>query len=1055
MSLLETLVLTIGAEIGKNLLLIWLKEQKFLEITSGTSIELLTAKLGDVLSARRAARQFDNLGDRIARNLEPLFRSSNLQENSFIAVAKEVATAISTSKISVQLLADINYNPQRLVEFINAQHPAGSSLFSEAETSLYNRVLDHSAQYIVDLAPNLPSYTSFNFIQILERLDLHMQKTEQIVDDLEKLRLTSETGDTGGKSADFERDYRALIIRKFDRLDLFGADLSRRSKRYQLSIAYVSLNLYDVSISDDDFEYASGTLQQTNVQNALSYSVDQKVNDKDKEDNVRFSRTAIIGDAGSGKTTLLYWLAVHSAANTFDAGMSQWHDTLPFIIELRRYGEDLPPPERFLEKTAFEIAARMPNNWVHDILESGRAALLIDGLDEVPEAHRDRVYEWLENLCIVFRKCRIVFTSRPSSYKLGTMLDLGFREYELAPMELNQVQVFIDHWHRSVLGDHELISDKLISIISKQLFFKVRNSAPLSKLASNPLLCAMLCALHHERNMQLPSDRSELYESCCSMLLDRRDSERAIDTQHHPRLTYKQKRVILDDLAYWMMKNKYVSAKKWQAFPRVKEKLKNIHLAQVYSDDAVISYLVERSGIIRDPTPDSIDFIHRTFQEYMAASAASVEEDWGFLLDKASDDQWQETIVLAAGYSNKQQADCFLRSLLDMGSSSNVHSHKYDLLAISCLETIVEISPDVRDEVEKRLNSLIPPKSRDSIKTLAAAGERAVPFLKAMRLYTPRQSLACVQALLLIGTEAAFTQALEYLGRVNSKVDNEIYGFMDLISSEHISASNIERLIEFMSDSVSSNCLSVHWNVLALFEVTPNLSLSDRIKSVVLRLSVFFGSYSRDSSLSILTQFHDAEGIYLDGYAGDLSILSKIPNLQELEIRRYSPLPWPDFESIPKIQKLRSLKLSSFHSRSDQIDATPQVFDSWPNLAFLSTVKNLSRLSILADDPDLVDFQIIESISQVQGLRYLHIAALFPLSIDLEPLGSLKKLERLELSSSSSIESVLGLGVVSTRDLIFNVFDAGNDLLAMQEGVKVFCPNCNFQINYNWTMDKW
>jgi hypothetical protein len=179
MALVETLIMTIGSEMGKSLLKIWLKEQPLLEAAGTSSIDILKSRTADLLSARKATREFETLGDRIAKSLEPVFRNCNLQENSYDAVAFEVASAISDAQISSRLLAELSYNPARLLEHIKVQHPKGGVLFSEAETSLYNRVLDLSAQYIIDLASNLPGYTAQNFTQILRCTPLSRQKTTQ------------------------------------------------------------------------------------------------------------------------------------------------------------------------------------------------------------------------------------------------------------------------------------------------------------------------------------------------------------------------------------------------------------------------------------------------------------------------------------------------------------------------------------------------------------------------------------------------------------------------------------------------------------------------------------------------------------------------------------------------------------------------------------------------------------------------------------------------------------------------------------------------------------
>ena len=73
---------------------------------------------------------------------------------------------------------------------------------------------------------------------------------------------------------------------------------------------------------------------------------------------------------------------------------------------------------------------------------------------------------------------------------------------------------------RNIEEQNELkdLADNLCLVLEKNIF--------IYSLATTPLLCAMLCALHRERGRQLPYDRIELYEAGCEMLLERRDMER-------------------------------------------------------------------------------------------------------------------------------------------------------------------------------------------------------------------------------------------------------------------------------------------------------------------------------------------------------------------------------------------------------------------------------------------------------------------------------------------------------------------------------------------------
>src|SRR5258707_4616707 len=155
------------------------------------------------------------------------------------------------------------------------------------------------------------------------------------------------------------------------------------------------------------------------------------------------------------------------------------------------------------------------------------------------------------------RTCRYLSKDpRPHAVEEERMIHEGFSSAELQPMELPEIDAFIDNWHRAVREElHEEEEKTELQFLAKQLKEEVRHSRSKRNLATNPLLCAMLCALNRDRRQQLPSDRIELYEACISLLLERRDKERRVDLSEYPALNYRQKRLLLEDLAYWMIKN--------------------------------------------------------------------------------------------------------------------------------------------------------------------------------------------------------------------------------------------------------------------------------------------------------------------------------------------------------------------------------------------------------------------------------------------------------------------------------------------------------------------
>ncbi len=110
----------------------------------------------------------------------------------------------------------------------------------------------------------------------------------------------------------------------------------------------------------------------------------------------------------------------------------------------------------------------------------------------------------------------------------------------------------------------------------------------------------MLCALNRDRRQQLPTDRVELYEACCSLLLERRDKERRIELSDYPALNYRQKRLLLEDMAYWMIKNEWSEVALEHVDERFARKLKDMPgITPDISGSGVRRLFMERSGIIR------------------------------------------------------------------------------------------------------------------------------------------------------------------------------------------------------------------------------------------------------------------------------------------------------------------------------------------------------------------------------------------------------------------------------------------------------------------------
>ncbi|HSF30392.1 MAG TPA: hypothetical protein VLK82_07965 [Candidatus Tectomicrobia bacterium] len=154
MALIEALTLQDGPAIAKAVLKVWLKDRKFASDVTSSLVDLIRAKTTDVMAQRRASRQFEEIGERVAENLLPVFEmeGAHLDESSRTAVAQAMAETLNSSAIDAELLAERDLDPTQLTRHLLESHPFATQHFSAAEASLYQRIISESSQYIIDIA---------------------------------------------------------------------------------------------------------------------------------------------------------------------------------------------------------------------------------------------------------------------------------------------------------------------------------------------------------------------------------------------------------------------------------------------------------------------------------------------------------------------------------------------------------------------------------------------------------------------------------------------------------------------------------------------------------------------------------------------------------------------------------------------------------------------------------------------------------------------------------------------------------------------------------------
>jgi hypothetical protein len=322
------------------------------------------------------------------------------------------------------------------------------------------------------------------------------------------------------------------------------------------------------------------------------------------------------------------------------------------------------------------------------------------------------------------------------------------------------------------------------------------------------------------------------------------------------RLTYREKRSSLDDLAYWMIKNGWSEVSAASASARVEKRLDTLRAdpgdGLPITPQNVLRLFVDRTGMLREPVHDRIDFAHRTFQEFMAAHAAVDEGDFGILLQNASNAEWREVVILAAALARPSERNKFIDELLKAGDSNPKERPKLHLLAAACLEAATDVAPAIRLEVKKRIKVVVPPRTISEAAQLAeAVGDMAVPFLQRQRWSNAREQSACVRALALIGSPEAVQVIAQYAQDWSTLVQREVVR----------SAQRIDKQ-------------------LFLEAIAPNFNPDVLSGDVVAELLRKFGPAS-------IPKLKFANSLRLSGEAdADLSLIAQVPNVRNLELDR-------------------------------------------------------------------------------------------------------------------------------------------------------------------------
>ncbi len=297
-------------------------------------------------------------------------------------------------------------------------------------------------------------------------------------------------------------------------------------------------------------------------------------------------------------------------------------------------------------------------------VETEKVVFLLDGLDELAPEHREAVVNAFGSLRNRYGGNKIVFSSRPHGLTGAAVDKFGKNHVKILPLNMLQVETFIQKWFRHVFSRSSAIGAKT----ARAMISDIKDHPATKRLIDNPLMLTAICILYHD-GKELPGQRAELYKKFVNNLLHRRFE--------NPEKVHE----FLITLALRMHETGVKGVDRVFAV----EVLQQVYEKQAGETDKEYRRRLEGSfddmeskcGLLRFENGQYV-FWHLTFQEFLTAVymvdnhmdyARTIESFW-------DDDRYKEVIELYIGYlsiENKKWANRIVENIISVDEQAPFH----------------------------------------------------------------------------------------------------------------------------------------------------------------------------------------------------------------------------------------------------------------------------------------------------------------------------------------------------------------------------------------------
>jgi formylglycine-generating enzyme required for sulfatase activity/energy-coupling factor transporter ATP-binding protein EcfA2 len=425
----------------------------------------------------------------------------------------------------------------------------------------------------------------------------------------------------------------------------------------------------------------------------------------------------VLGDPGAGKSTLVRALLLALARGEGEQRFGLRGVWLPILFPVAAFAEarrapgahDLAP---LTYLATYYLGLSQPDYapLFRRALETGRALVLFDGLDEVRE-DRLGLVRCLEAFVREWDAPgnRFLATSRIAGYAEAPIDDGLFVRVVAQPLDDTGIRCFIEQWSNAYerAGAADLPTDELLAELELQrrsseraadLRAAVFTNPNVTALARSPLLITIL-ALIHQQGARLPDRRVDLYRLCVEALAETWNRSRSLSGREidlylgSEKLDERFVVNLLGPAALWMQQQQpgglveradleqqlAQTVMQTDGLPRGRAQ----RLAQSFVD--LMQY---DTGLLQERGYRRFGFLHLTFEEYLAARAllesVTVQRPDDLIHTRCVDPAWREVLRLMVAAASQREAQRLLLHMLNAPTSAATHGRPV-VLAGECL----------------------------------------------------------------------------------------------------------------------------------------------------------------------------------------------------------------------------------------------------------------------------------------------------------------------------------------------------------------------------------